>query len=132
MFVMLWAYLEFSQYLIIWGENLSGEIPWYLRRMQGGWGGSGLGLVFLNFALPFILLSIPACKAPREFFADGRDAGAGHAPGGHMLDGASGIRRFAACVAAGMDGGAAAAGNRRPVVRIFHVAIAAHAAVAGE
>lgn len=56
MLVMLWAYLEFSQYLIIWGENLSGEIPWYLRRMQGGWGTVGLALVFLNFALPFFLL----------------------------------------------------------------------------
>ncbi len=56
MFVMLWAYLEFSQYLIIWGENLSGEIPWYLRRLQGGWGIVGLMLVLLNFALPFFLL----------------------------------------------------------------------------
>jgi len=56
MFVMLWAYLEFSQYLIIWGENLSGEIPWYLRRLQGGWGTVGLALLFLNFALPFFLL----------------------------------------------------------------------------
>ncbi len=56
MFVMLWAYLEFSQYLIIWGENLSGEIPWYLRRLQGGWGDVGLALVLLNFALPFSLL----------------------------------------------------------------------------
>ncbi len=56
MFVMLWAYLEFSQYLIIWGENLSSEIPWYLRRLQGGWGALGLALVLLNFALPFSLL----------------------------------------------------------------------------
>lgn len=56
MFVMLWAYLEFSQYLIIWGENLSSEIPWYLRRLQGGWGVVGLALVLLNFALPFVLL----------------------------------------------------------------------------
>ena len=52
-FVMLWAYLEFSQFLIIWGGNLSEEIPWYLRRMQGVWGHVGLLLVVLNFALPF-------------------------------------------------------------------------------
>jgi hypothetical protein len=56
MFVMLWAYLEFSQFLIIWGGNLSDEIPWYIRRMQGAWGTVGLLLVFLNFALPFFLL----------------------------------------------------------------------------
>jgi hypothetical protein len=55
-FVMLWAYLEFSQFLIIWGGNLSEEIPWYLRRMQGVWGHVGLLLVVLNFALPFFLL----------------------------------------------------------------------------
>src|SRR6202051_1714753 len=55
-FVMLWAYLEFSQFLIIWGGNLSEEIPWYLRRMQGTWGQVGLLLVLLNFALPFFLL----------------------------------------------------------------------------
>jgi hypothetical protein len=55
-FVMLWAYLEFSQFLIIWGGNLSEEIPWYLRRMQGAWGQVGLLLVLLNFALPFFLL----------------------------------------------------------------------------
>ena len=61
-FVMLWAYLEFSQYLIIWGGNLSEEIPWYLRRMQGGWGVVGLLLVFLNFALPFFLLLFRTVK----------------------------------------------------------------------
>jgi hypothetical protein len=55
-FVMLWAYLEFSQFLIIWGGNLSEEIPWYIRRMQGIWGRVGLLLVLLNFALPFFLL----------------------------------------------------------------------------
>ena len=55
-FVMLWAYLEFSQFLIIWGGNLSGEIPWYIRRMQGAWGHVGLLLVILSFALPFFLL----------------------------------------------------------------------------
>ena len=55
-FVMLWAYMEFSQFLIIWGGNLSEEIPWYIRRMQGTWGLIGLLLVGLNFALPFFLL----------------------------------------------------------------------------
>ncbi len=34
-FVMLWAYLSFSQFLIIWSGNLPEEIPWYLKRMQG-------------------------------------------------------------------------------------------------
>jgi hypothetical protein len=55
-FVMLWAYLEFSQFLIIWGGNLSEEIPWYLRRMEGVWGSVGLLLVILSFFFPFFLL----------------------------------------------------------------------------
>ena len=55
-FVMLWAYLEFSQWLIIWGGNLSEEIPWYLRRLEGVWGNVALLLVILGFFLPFFLL----------------------------------------------------------------------------
>ena len=37
-FVMLWAYMSFAQFLIIWVENLQHEIPWYLHRINGGWG----------------------------------------------------------------------------------------------
>ena len=32
---MLWAYMAFSQFLIIWSGNLPEEIPWYLRRLDG-------------------------------------------------------------------------------------------------
>ena len=35
--VMFWAYLNFSQFLLIWSENLAEEIPWYLHRIAGGW-----------------------------------------------------------------------------------------------
>jgi hypothetical protein len=55
-FVMLWAYLSFSQLLIIWSGNLVDEIPWYLKRLQGGWGFIGILLVLFHFALPFGLL----------------------------------------------------------------------------
>ena len=36
-FVMLWAYMSFSQFLIIWAGNLTEEMPWYIRRTHGGW-----------------------------------------------------------------------------------------------
>jgi hypothetical protein len=55
-FVMLWAYLSFSQFLIIWSGNLPEEIPWYLKRMQGVWGALALALVVGHFVLPFLLL----------------------------------------------------------------------------
>ena len=55
-FTMLWAYLNFSQFLIIWSGNLPEEIPWYIERMRGGWGYVALALVFGHFGLPFVLL----------------------------------------------------------------------------
>ena len=55
-FTMLWAYLSFSQFLIIWSGNLPEEIPWYLERMRGGWGAIAIVLVLGHFALPFLLL----------------------------------------------------------------------------
>jgi hypothetical protein len=55
-FVMLWAYLSFSQFLIIWSANLPEEIPWYLKRWGGGWQWVGLILIFGHFMLPFVLL----------------------------------------------------------------------------
>ena len=55
-FVMLWAYFSFSQFLIIWSGNLPEEIPWYLRRLFGGWGYVAVALVIFHFALPFALL----------------------------------------------------------------------------
>jgi hypothetical protein len=55
-FVMLWAYLSFSQFLIIWSGNLAEEIPWYIARIRGGWGLVAILLVLGHFALPFALL----------------------------------------------------------------------------
>jgi hypothetical protein len=55
-FVMLWAYLSFSQFLIIWSGNLPEEIPWYVERTRGSWGAIALALVIGHFALPFALL----------------------------------------------------------------------------
>jgi hypothetical protein len=55
-FVMFWCYVAFAQYLIIWAGNLPEEIPWYLRRLNGGWGWIGAALILLHFALPFMLL----------------------------------------------------------------------------
>jgi hypothetical protein len=55
-FVMMWAYLSFSQFLLIWSENLPEEIPWYLKRTRGGWLWLALLLVVFQFSLPFLLL----------------------------------------------------------------------------
>ncbi len=54
--VMVWAYFNFSQFLIIWSGNIPEETGWYIVRMKGVWGWIGIILVFLHFAFPFLLL----------------------------------------------------------------------------
>jgi hypothetical protein len=55
-FVVLWAYLSFSQWLIIWSGNMLSEIKWYLMRLRGGWQYFGTALIFVHFVFPFALL----------------------------------------------------------------------------
>jgi hypothetical protein len=55
-FVMLWAYMAFSQLLIIWSGDLPEEIRWYLSRAYGGWNWVGVVLLLVHFAVPFLLL----------------------------------------------------------------------------
>jgi hypothetical protein len=65
-FVMLWAYMSFSQLLIIWSGNLPEEIPWYTTRLQNGWQYVGLILLVFQFVVPFLLLlSQPLKRNPR-------------------------------------------------------------------
>jgi hypothetical protein len=54
--VIFFAYLAFSQFLIIWAGNLPDEIPYYVERLRGGWQYIGLAIVLGHFALPFALL----------------------------------------------------------------------------
>jgi hypothetical protein len=61
-FVILWTYLNFSQFLIIWAENLTDEIPWYLHRTVGGWQVVAFALILFLFALPFLILLSRAAK----------------------------------------------------------------------
>jgi len=54
--VMVWAYFNFSQFLIIWSGNLPEETTWFLTRMKGGWGYMGVILIVFHFAFPFLVL----------------------------------------------------------------------------
>jgi len=68
--VMMWAYLSFSQYLIIYSANLPQEITWYVRRLNSGWIWVGAILLVFHFAVPFcLLLSQSLKKNPRTFLA---------------------------------------------------------------
>ncbi len=69
-FTMLWAYVNFSQFLIIWSGNVSEETPFYLRRLQGGWLAVAVLLLAFHFVLPFaLLLSRPLKRSARALGA---------------------------------------------------------------
>lgn len=55
-FIMLWAYLSFSQFIIIYSANTLEEIPHYWVRSQHGWQYVAAILVVLHFILPYVLL----------------------------------------------------------------------------
>lgn len=62
MLTMLWAYLSFSQLLIIWSGNLTEFIPFYLKRLRGNFNILGSIMVIGQFAIPFLLLLSPRLK----------------------------------------------------------------------
>jgi hypothetical protein len=55
-FIMLWAYIAFSQFIIIWYADLPEEVVWYLRRSEGGWLGVAIAIAAFHFAVPFLVL----------------------------------------------------------------------------
>jgi hypothetical protein len=55
-FTMLWAYVQFSQFLIMWSGNIAEEVPWYLRRINHGWGLVAIFLIVFHFMIPFVVL----------------------------------------------------------------------------
>ena len=55
-FLMLWAYLQFSQFLIIWSANIPEEIPHYLDRWENSWKYLSIFIVVGHFMVPYALL----------------------------------------------------------------------------
>jgi len=55
-FTAFWAYVAFSQFMLIWIANLPEEVPWYVLRIDGGWRWVGAFLALGHFLVPFFLL----------------------------------------------------------------------------
>jgi hypothetical protein len=55
-FIVFWAYIAFSQYMLIWYGNLPEETEWFLKRQTGEWTTVSLILIFGHFLIPFLLL----------------------------------------------------------------------------
>lgn len=55
-FTVFWAYIAFSQYMLIWYADLPEENFWFLHRWSGGWSILSLVLVITHFIVPFAAL----------------------------------------------------------------------------
>lgn len=55
-FTIFWAYIAFSQYMLIWYGNIPEETEWFLRRQSGQWAYVSLLLIVGHFFVPFIAL----------------------------------------------------------------------------
>ena len=55
-FVMLWAYFNFSQYLLTYAANLIEEVPYMVTRISNGWQYLAVFLVTFHFFVPWLLL----------------------------------------------------------------------------
>ena len=54
--VVFWAYIGYSQFMLIWYANIPIETGWFLPRQMGPWKWVSLLLILGHFALPFVLL----------------------------------------------------------------------------
>lgn len=61
-FTVFWAYIAFSQYMLIWYGGLPEETIFYRHRFEHGWGWHSAALLILHFIAPFILLLPRATK----------------------------------------------------------------------
>jgi hypothetical protein len=55
-FTAFWAYIAFSQFMLIWIANIPEEVPWYILRIDGGWRWVAAFLAIFHFFVPFFLL----------------------------------------------------------------------------
>ena len=53
---VFWAYIAFSQYMLIWYANLPEETTFFLPRSVGGWAVVSVGLIVFKFIVPFLVL----------------------------------------------------------------------------
>jgi hypothetical protein len=62
-----WAYIAFSQFLLIWSANSPEESIWFVMRWEGNWKYISIFLVFVRFIIPYAgLLSQPAKSDPKR------------------------------------------------------------------
>jgi len=61
-FCVFWAYIGFSQYMLIWYANMPEETEYFIRRNTESWNAMSLFLVIGRFFVPFALLLMQGLK----------------------------------------------------------------------
>ncbi len=69
--IAFWAYIAFSQYMLIWYANIPEETGWFASRQLGGWGFFALTLLLGHFLGPFVILISRWPKRTRGMLAAG-------------------------------------------------------------
>ncbi len=67
--LMFWAYVAYSQFLVVWSGNLPGQAAWYLHRNAGGWHFLLIALAVVQLFVPVLLLLSNRTKRRTRFFA---------------------------------------------------------------
>ena len=68
-FVVFWAYIAFSQYMLIWYANLPETTIWFAWRQTGAWAAISVVLLLGHFVLPFLALIARGPKRRRGLLA---------------------------------------------------------------
>ena len=53
---VFWAYIAFSQYMLIWYANLPEETTFFIPRSKGVWAWFSISLLVFKFVVPFLFL----------------------------------------------------------------------------
>ena len=70
-YTVFWAYIAFSQFILIWYANIPEETIFYLVRLDGGWKAVSYALPVIHFGVPFFYLLSRSIKRSRTLLAIG-------------------------------------------------------------
>lgn len=70
-FVVFWAYIAVSQFLLIWYANIPEETIWYGHRLEHGWEYLTMFLPIAHFFIPFFFLMSRHIKRKKVLLAVG-------------------------------------------------------------
>lgn len=68
-FTFFWAYIAFSQYMLMWYANIPEETAWYILRQSGPWLWWFVLLALAHFALPWLGLLPRGSKRRKRVLA---------------------------------------------------------------